>query len=438
MDQSAPVLERLLGLHPKEIDLSLGRLEALLAKLGNPERRLPPTVHIAGTNGKGSTTAFMRAMLEAGGKSVHVYTSPHLVRFHERIRLGAPDGGRFVSDAVLKEALERAERINDGAEITFFEISTAVAFCLFADHPADVLLLEVGLGGRFDATNVIDTPAASIITSISLDHERFLGDRLDGIAREKAGILRPGVPAVIAPQLDEVREVIEAEAAALGTPLLIGGQDWSAFEEAGRLVYQDEGGLLDLPRPKLPGQHQIINAGAAIAALRAGNLWPGREAAEHGLTHVVWPARLQRLTAGKLFDHVPEDTDIWLDGGHNPGAGVVVASAMADLEDKLDRPLYMVSGMLNTKDPHGYFQPFEGLVKQVVTVPLISSAAGIPAEDLAQAATRAGLVCEASTGIAAALERIRELSGGTTPRVLICGSLYLAGDALSFNGTPPE
>lgn len=438
MDQSVAVLDRLLGLHPKEIDLSLGRLQRLLDTLDNPEARLPPVIHIAGTNGKGSTTAFMRAILEASGKSVHVYTSPHLVRFHERIRLGAEGGGRIVSDDVLTKALLHAEEINAGEEITFFEISTAVALCLFADHPADVLLLEVGLGGRYDATNVIDKPVVSVITSISLDHERFLGDKLEGIALEKAGILKRGVPAVLSPQLDVVRDVIEREAEAVGATLLIGGQDWSAFEERGRLVYQDENGLLDLPLPRLTGQHQIANAGTAIAALRAADLWSGIEATEAGLKNVSWPARLQRLTGGHLFDHVPDSTDIWLDGGHNPAAGVVVAAAMADLEDRLDRPLYLVSGMLNTKDPVGYFQPFEGLVRHVVTVPLISSTAGIPAADLAANAASAGLSSEPSQTIALALERITAMAGDTTPRILICGSLYLAGDALAFNGTPPE
>lgn len=438
MDQSVAILERLLGLHPKEIDLSLGRLQRLLDALGNPETRLPPTIHIAGTNGKGSTTAFMRAILEASGKSVHVYTSPHLVRFHERIRLGQPGGGKIVADDVLTEALAHAEDINDGEAITFFEISTAVALHLFANHPADVLLLEVGLGGRFDATNVIDKPVVSVITAISLDHERFLGDQLDGIALEKAGILKRGVPGVTSPQNDVVRDVIEREAETVGASLMIGGQDWSSFEQHGRLVYQDEGGLLDLPLPKLTGQHQIANAGTAIAALRAANLWPGMEATEAGLKNVSWPARLQRLTHGKLFEHAPKGADIWLDGGHNPAAGVAVASAMADVEDRLERPLYLISGMLNTKDPVGYFQPFEGLARHVITVPLISSQAGVDAMELTIAATNAGLSSEPTETIASALERISELAGDTTPRILICGSLYLAGDALAFNGTPPE
>ncbi|AXS38906.1 folylpolyglutamate synthase/dihydrofolate synthase family protein [Breoghania sp. L-A4] len=438
MDQSTAVLERLLGLHPKEIDLSLDRLQRLLDALGNPERSLPPTIHIAGTNGKGSTTAFMRAILEADGKSVHVYTSPHLVRFHERIRLGQPGGGRLVADDVLNAALLRCEYVNDGAQITFFEISTAVALCLFAEHPADVLLLEVGLGGRFDATNVIEKPIVSVITAISLDHERFLGSRLEGIALEKAGILKRGAPAVTSPQDDVVRAVIEAEAEALGAPLAIGGQDWSAFEEHGRLIYQDEGGLLDLPLPRLTGQHQVVNAGTAIAALRAAGVWPGMSATEQGLRTVSWPARLQRLTHGRLFKHAPEGADIWLDGGHNPAAGVAIASAMADLDDRLDRPLYLVCGMLNTKDPIGFFRPFEGLARHVMTIPLISSAAGISAEDLARNAAEAGLDCEPAPSIDAALKRVGQLCGDGPPRILICGSLYLAGDALALNGTPPE
>lgn len=439
MDQSTPILERLLGLHPKEIDLSLGRMQRLLDALGNPERRLPPTVHIAGTNGKGSTTAFMRAMLEAADKRVHVYTSPHLVRFHERIRLAAPGGGRIVDDALLSEQLRAVEQVNAGAEITFFEISTAVALKLFAEQPADVLLLEVGLGGRFDATNVIDAPAVSVITSVSRDHERFLGNRLEEIAFEKAGILKRGAPAVIAPQVDEVRAVIERQAARVGAPLQIGGQDWMAWEERGRLVYQDESGLLDLPPPHLYGHHQFVNAGTAIAALRAAGLWPGADAAGAGLQAVAWPARLQRLARGRLLEHVPEGAEVWLDGGHNPGAGTVVAAAMAELGDRVDRPLYLVCGMLTTKDPVGFFRPFDGLAHYVVTVPLLSSQAGQPPDALADAAAEAGLIAEPGAGLEAALRRVADLAAGDIPpRILICGSLYLAGDVLALNGTPPE
>ncbi len=439
MDHSTPILERLLGLHPKEIDLSLGRMQRLLDAMGNPERRLPPVFHIAGTNGKGSTTAFLRAMLEAAGKRVHVYTSPHLVRFHERIRLAHEGGGRIVEDDVLCAALKEVEQINDGAPITFFEISTAVAMQLFATHPADVLLLEVGLGGRLDATNVIDAPLASIITPVSIDHERFLGSRIEEIGFEKAGILKKGRPGVIGPQTDAVREVIEREAARVGAPLMIHGQDWMAHEEHGRLIYQDEQGLLDLPRPRLIGNHQFENAGTAIAALRASGIWPGSEAVQEGLSAVSWPARMQRLREGELLQHIPEGAEVWLDGGHNPGAGMVVSAAMAELGDKVDRPVYLVAGMLNTKDPVGFFKAFEGLAHYVLTVPLHSSQAGRTPEELAGFAAEAGLIAEPVGDIFEALSRIRTLcAGDTAPRILMCGSLYLAGEVLDLNGTPPQ
>ena len=439
MDHSTPILERLLGLHPKEIDLSLGRMQRLLDALGNPERTLPPVIHIAGTNGKGSTTAFMRAMLEAGEKRVHVYTSPHLVRFHERIRLAHEGGGRIVEDDVLCEALRHVEQVNAGEPITFFEISTAVAMQLFANHPADVLLMEVGLGGRLDATNVIDAPLASVITSVSLDHERFLGNRIEEIAFEKAGILKRGAPGVIAPQVDAVRDVIEREAARVGAPLRIGGQDWMAHEEHGRLVYQDEDGLLDLPKPRLIGHHQYVNAGTAIAALRAAGVWPGMDATEAGLAKVSWPARMQPIRSGEIMDHVPEGAEVWLDGGHNPGAGAVISAAMAELGDKVDRPLYLVAGMLTTKDPVGFFRAFEGLAHYVVTVPIHASNAGRTPEELADLAAEAGLIAEPKKDLHAALDRVCELSAGDiAPRILICGSLYLAGDVLSLNGTLPQ
>ncbi|MEI2386868.1 folylpolyglutamate synthase/dihydrofolate synthase family protein [Breoghania sp. JC706] len=439
MDHSTPILERLLGLHPKEIDLSLGRMQRLLDALGNPERSLPPVIHIAGTNGKGSTTAFMRAMLEAAEKRVHVYTSPHLVRFHERIRLAHEGGGRIVEDDVLCEALRHVEQVNAGEPITFFEISTAVAMQLFASHPADVLLMEVGLGGRLDATNVIDAPLASVITSVSLDHERFLGSRIEEIAFEKAGILKRGAPGVIAPQVDAVRDVIEREAARAGAPLRIGGQDWMAHEEHGRLVYQDEDGLLDLPKPRLIGHHQYVNAGTAIAALRAAGVWPGMDATEAGLANVSWPARMQPIRSGEIMDHVPEGAEVWLDGGHNPGAGAVISAAMAELGDKVDRPLYLVAGMLTTKDPVGFFRAFEGLAHYVVTVPIHASNAGRTPEELADLAAEAGLIAEPKKDLHAALDRVCELSAGDiAPRILICGSLYLAGDVLSLNGTLPQ
>lgn len=439
MDRSTVILERLFQLHPKEIDLSLDRLKPLMAKLGGPETKLGPVIHIAGTNGKGSTTAFMRAMLEAAGFTVHVYTSPHLVRFHERIRLGQPGGGRYVGEDELVDTLLDIERVNDGAPITHFEITTAAAFKLFADHPADVTLLEVGLGGRYDATNIIERPDVSVITPISVDHEKFLGNSLDGIAQEKAGIIKLGRPVVVAPQTGVVLDVIEREAARLRAPTFIGNQDWVAHAERGRLVYQDEDGLLDLPPPRLPGRHQFVNAGAAIAALRRSCLDVPVPAIETGLQSVEWPARMQRLTTGKLVDQAPPESELWLDGGHNPGAGAVIAEAVADLEERVSRPLYLIAGMLVTKDPVGFFRPFAGLAQHVYTVPIESSNAGRDPGELAAAAEEAGIPAQAMASVEAALAAIRKaLPPGIAPRILICGSLYLGGAVLAANGTLPR
>ncbi|MDB5569214.1 MAG: bifunctional folylpolyglutamate synthase/dihydrofolate synthase, partial [Hyphomicrobiales bacterium] len=309
-ESSDAFMQRFLGLHPKKIDLSLGRTQALLDALGNPERRLPPVVHVAGTNGKGSTTAFMRAMLEADGKRVHVYTSPHLVRFHERIRLA----GALVDEARLAAAFEACERANAGAPITVFEITTVAAFLLFAQVPADVLLLEVGLGGRFDSTNVIERPAATVITPVSIDHVEFLGDTLAKIAFEKAGVLKTGAPAIVSWQEPEAQDVIERQAFRVGAPVTLAGRDYNCWEERGRLVFEDARGLMDLPAPRLPGRHQFENAATAIAALRA--VWPDfpQRAFEDGLRHVQWPARLQQLTRGALAARAPAGAELWLDG----------------------------------------------------------------------------------------------------------------------------
>src|SRR5512139_1927801 len=345
------IVARLMALHPKRIDLSLDRVQRLLAALGHPEKKLPPVIHVAGTNGKGSTIAFLRAILEAAGLRVHVYTSPHLVRFNERFRLGGRGEGKLVSDEELSATLEECERVNAGAPITVFEITTAVGLKLFARHPADVLLMEVGLGGRLDATNVIDTPLASIITRISLDHMDFLGDSLEKIATEKAGILKRGVPVIIAAQNRDVLSVIERQAARLAAPLKIAGEDWTATEERGRLVYQDEAGLLDLPPPKLYGRHQFENAGLAIAALRAINQFGIPPAAfEAGMTKADWPARLQRLSQGRLVELAPPGSELWLDGGHNSDGGRAIAVALADLEERVSRPLVLIVGMLSSKD----------------------------------------------------------------------------------------
>ncbi len=438
MERSDAILERLLHLHPREIDLSLDRIADLMTDLGHPEARLPPVIHVAGTNGKGSTTAFMRAMLEAAGRRVHVYTSPHLVRFHERMRLGADGGGRFVDEDELADSLLAVEKVNAGRPITQFEITTAAAFDIFARHPADVLLLEVGLGGRLDATNIVTEPLASVITAVSIDHEKFLGDSLEGIAAEKAGILKRGRPGIIAPQADAALEVIEDAAARSGAPLFVANRDWVAYAERGRLVYQDEDGLLDLPSPWLVGRHQFTNAGTAIAALRRTGLVVATDAIEAGLVNVEWPARLQRLTAGALVSAAPVEAELWLDGGHNPGAGIVVAEAMADLEERAPRPLHLIVGMLNTKDPVGFFTPFAGLARRVHAVSVPHSAAARDPVELAAIAAEVGLPVSVAGSVAQALADIGEEGDpADPPRILICGSLYLAGAVLAGNGTPP-
>jgi dihydrofolate synthase/folylpolyglutamate synthase len=438
MDRSSAILERLLNLHPREIDLSLTRVEEMMAALGHPERRLPPVIHVAGTNGKGSTTAFMRAMLEAAGKRVHVYTSPHLVRFHERVRLATPTGSRFVDDDELADALIEVEKINQGRSITQFEITTAAAFDLFVKNPADFLLLEVGLGGRLDATNVVAAPLATVITPVSIDHEKFLGDTIEAIAFEKAGILKRNRPAIVAPQSEAALAVIEEQAARKGARLFVANRDWVAHAERGRLVYQDEEGLLDLPAPRLVGRHQFTNAGTAIATLRRADLGIPSAAIEAGLVNVEWPARLQRMTSGTLIARASPNAEIWLDGGHNPGAGIVVAEAMADLEERAGRPLFLISGMLTTKDPVGFFRPFAGLARRVYTVPVPSSNAGRDPAELAAAAIAAGLTAEPVADVEAAIDRIKaDQAAASAHRILICGSLYLAGSVLSANGTPP-
>jgi dihydrofolate synthase/folylpolyglutamate synthase len=440
MSSSDALIARFLALHPKTIDLSLGRIERLLERLGAPQRRLPPTIHVAGTNGKGSTIAFMRAILEAGGLVTHVYTSPHLVRFHERIRLGRPGGGRFVEEERLVDALRACEEANAGDPITVFEITTAAALLLFADTPADALLLEVGLGGRCDATNVIDDPAAAVVTPIGRDHAEYLGDTIDKIAGEKAGIFKRGRPAVIAPQDYEAADAVLRERAerARAAPIRVGMQDFSVHEEGGRLVYQDEDGLLDLPRPRLAGRHQFVNAGTAVAALRAagfGNL--PNEAFERGMTGADWPGRLQRLNRGRLPGLLPPGADLWLDGGHNPDGGRVLAAAMADLEERGDAPLVLVTGMLGTKDADGFLANFAGLARQLVAVPMPSQMAARPAEEVAAIATCVGLTATTASNVEAALASLANFVWDRPPRVLICGSLYLAGEVLSANGTPP-
>lgn len=420
---SDAILARMMTLHPKVIDLTLDRVWRLLAALDHPERRLPPVIHLAGTNGKGSTQAMIRAGLEASGDRVHAYTSPHLARFHERIRLA----GTLISEEALTALLDRTHAANGPDPITYFEITTAAALLAFAETPAEWTLLETGLGGRLDATNVVERPALTVITPIDLDHQQYLGETLPEIAGEKAGILKRGVPCVVAPQHEAALEVIEARAARLGAPLMAHGQHWHVTTEAGRLIYQDERGLLDLPLPRLMGPHQIVNAGTAIAALRV--LGRDEAAAEAALTRAEWPARMQRLRHGPLVDLAGE-AELWLDGGHNPAAGEALARTLAAMPD---RPVHLICGMLNTKDIAGYLRPLAGVAQSLSAVSIPGEANTIPAAETAQAARSAGFAAvEEASDVATAVEAITR--DGTRPRILICGSLYLAGHVLRENG----
>lgn len=433
-------IEHLMTLHPKGFDLSLERISRLLERLGNPQDRLPPVIHIAGTNGKGSAAAFSRALLEAAGYRVHVHTSPHLVNWHERYRLAAEGGGKFVADDVLADAIERVADANRGETITVFEILTAVTFLLFSEHPADAAIIEVGLGGRFDATNVIKKPAVSVIMPVSLDHEAYLGDRVELIAVEKAGIIKPGCPVIVgAQESDTAREVLVETAERLGCPVTVYGQDFVAAEEHGRLIYQAQDGLMDLTPPRLPGRHQFANAAAAIAAVRAAGFELGERAVNKAMTTVSWPGRMQRLPQGKLTDLAPPGSEIWLDGGHNPGAGVVIAEALTEQEEKFARPLFLICGMINTKDQTGYFRAFKGIARHVYTVPVSFSDAGVPNAELAVRAAEAGLDAEPVSSVTSALMLLRDTwdQSEPPPRILIGGSLYLAGAVLAENGTPP-
>jgi dihydrofolate synthase/folylpolyglutamate synthase len=434
------ILARLTALHPKRIDLTLERIWRLLDRLDHPERRLPPVIHVAGTNGKGSTVAYLRAMLEAAGLAVHVYTSPHLVRINERFRLGRRGRpGRLVTDDELRAALIRCEAVNGGAPITVFEMETACAFTLFADHPADVVLLEVGLGGRLDATNVIERPAACVIAPISIDHREFLGDTLASIAAEKAGIIKQAVPLVVAAQQDEARAVIVRQAARCAAPTHLAGEQWQVHAEHGRLVYQDERGLLDLAAPRLFGRHQFDNAGLAIATLRATDAFRIETAAiEAGIAGAEWPARMQRLVAGALVAAAPPGSELWLDGGHNADGGRVVAAALGDLEERVPRPLVLVAGMMANKDAAGFLAHFAGLTRHLVAVPIPGEDNAMPPAVLADAGRVHGLRVETADSVEAALRALAELAYETPPRILITGSLYLAGHVLAANGTPPE
>ncbi|MGH6791788.1 MAG: bifunctional folylpolyglutamate synthase/dihydrofolate synthase [Methyloceanibacter sp.] len=431
---SDTLLENLKRLHPQSIDLSLGRIERLLAALGNPQDRLPPVVHVAGTNGKGSSQAFLRAIAEAMGKGVHVYTSPHLVNFHERIVLAGPRGGHAIAEETLVDCLARAEAANDGELITLFEITTAAAFLAFAEAQADLLLLETGLGGRLDATNVVKKPLLTVITPVSIDHVSFLGETLAEIAGEKAGILKPGVPCVVGRQEQAAFDVIEGQAETVGAPLYVSGRDFDTFEQHGRLIFQTPERLLDLPLPRLAGRHQIDNAGTAIAeaSIVFGDALTER-ALEYGLTHAQWPARMERLSVGGLHAYVAEGTEIWLDGGHNAAGGQVTAHALAELDERVPRPVHLIWGMMETKDAHAFIAPFKGLVERVYTVPITEEPNAFSAQALAEIAKAEGFDVVAAESVPAALLQSR-MAASEPARVMICGSLYLAGHVLKLHG----
>jgi dihydrofolate synthase/folylpolyglutamate synthase len=438
--RSDAILKRLLALHPKKIDLALDRILRLLDDLGNPQLRLPPVIHVAGTNGKGSVCAFSRAMLEAQGLKVHVHISPHLVRFHERIRIA----GRLISEEALVSLLEEVEQVNAGREITFFEITGAAMFLAFSRYPADALVLEVGLGGKYDATNVVPRPAMTVIQPVGMDHREFLGDDLAGIAAEKAGIIKKNTPVIIGPQNEIARQVILRQADRLGVPVFEFGQDFASRQEHGRMVYEDQVGLLDLPLPRLVGRHQIENAGVAIAALRHagpfanGMRWGEDMAVEKGLSTVEWPGRLQRLHRGPLVEAAPRGAEVWLDGGHNPHGAEAVSRAMADMEEHGERPLYLICGMLANQDALGYLRAFNGLARHVVTVTIPGEPNSLGAGELYDAARRAGLDTAPAEDLEDAMLQVmawtRLDDSDTPPRILVCGSLYLAGKVLAENG----
>ena len=419
------VVARLHALHPRLIDLSLDRLHVLLEKLENPERRLPPVIHVAGTNGKGSTCAFLRAMAEAVGLRTHVFISPHLVRFNERIRLA----GELVSDKALADALEHVEQINAGTPITVFEVITAVALYLFARTPADLCILEVGLGGRFDATNVIARPVACAITSISMDHREFLGDTLAAIAFEKAGIMKPGIPCAVGLQTPDARDVILSHAANIGATVLLRDRDWTITPMPDGLRYQDVRGTLNLPHPSLAGAHQHDNAAIAIAAIRAalGGSVPAisDNAIAAGITRAEWPARLQPLT-GKLKELLPENWELYLDGGHNPGAGLVLAD---QLRAWSDRPIHLIVGMKQAKDSAEFLRPMLPHLATLWAVAEPGQHLALPVEAIIVAS---GGAARPGPTVIEALRAIPKDSPAS--RVLICGSLYLAGEVLKSDG----
>ncbi len=425
---SDAILARLMTLHPKVIDLSLDRIERLLARLGRPQDRLPPVVHVAGTNGKGSVIAFMRAALEAADYKVHTYTSPHLVRFHERIGLA----GKPVAEDALAGLLARCEAANGGVPITYFEITTAAAYLAYCETPGDILLLECGLGGRLDATNVIARPLATVITPVSIDHQHFLGDTLAKIAFEKAAIQKPDVPSVIGRQPREAAAVIESTAARTGAPIFAHGRDWSVKSAPGGLIYTAGGTAMSLPHPALPGAHQVDNAGLAIACLeRLAGFSLGESALAEGLVKVDWPGRLQRLTRGPLVDALGQGCELWLDGGHNAAAGEALAAHAA--AHWRDGPLHLVCGMLTGKQAGRFLEPLAGVAAGLAAIAIPGEEASLPAAEFAETARAAGLPAQTADSLAAAIAAIAA-GAGPVRRILICGSLYLAGRVLSENG----
>ncbi|MCP4074346.1 MAG: bifunctional folylpolyglutamate synthase/dihydrofolate synthase [Hyphomicrobiales bacterium] len=435
------LIEHLSQFHPKGYDLSLGRISELLAKLGNPQKHLPPVFHVAGTNGKGSVIANLRAILEAGNYSVHAHTSPHLVDYHERYRIGHDKNegvakSRLVSDDMLAEALGRVADANDGDRITVFELLAATMFVLFSEQPADYSIVEVGLGGRFDGTNVIDKPLVSIITTISLDHQAHLGNTIGEIAFEKAGIIKPGCAVIIGNQPDEVREVLENIANEKKCPMMIAGQDFDYYEEAGRFIYQDVDGLLDLPLPNLRGEHQLANSATAIAATRLANCGIDEFAYENAMRGIYWPGRFEQLKPGKITSGFAEEMEIWIDGGHNVGAGEAISFELKSLNDARPKNLIVICAMLNTKNPQQYFAQFAALKPRIFTVPITTSEHGIPAQDLVRFARDAGMEATACEHLDVALFQAGEINGDS--RLLIAGSLYLVGEVLKKNGTLPE
>ena len=424
------ILKRLLALHPRLIDLSLERMYPLLERIGNPQDRLPPVIHVAGTNGKGSTIAYLRAFLEASGKTVHVMTSPHLVRFNERIRLA----GKLVSTRKLNQALELCESANGGKPITFFEITTIAAFKLFSEVKADYLLLETGMGGKFDSSNVVKHPLGVVIAPVDYDHQNFLGNSLAGIASEKAGILKRGAKAVFGRQRDEGRAVLVREAARLGITPLIAGEDFDGRAEDGRLVYQDEDGLLDLPPPALAGPHQFDNAALAIAATRHFGLPVNEAQIAEGLRAVQWPARLQPLR-GTLLGLLPEGSELWLDGGHNAHGAAALALALREMHEKRPMPVRLIMGLMNTRKPADFLAPFKGMAEQVYALTIPGEPNAHPAAEIVVQAKAAGFDAVDGGSILNALAAAAE---GGPARVVFAGSLYLAGHVLHQNGTPPS